>query len=77
MEKDKLIELLDRYLNQGHISLLDVEYGNSPINPAFLMRESKKMIIELDKKHKELYNDYTNLSEEYRELNWQMESLKK
>ena len=73
MKSDKLIELIDIYLKQSHISLLDVEYGDIPLNPAFIMRECKKKIKELEK----LNNEYTILSEQYRDLEWRMQGLQK
>ena len=77
MERDELIDAINKYLDQTHIALIDVEYGDSPRNPAYLMREAKKMIKELDFKHTQIYNEYAILSEEYNELSWKMEGLKK
>ena len=61
MERDELIDAINKYLDQTHIALIDVEYGDSPRNPAYLMREAKKMIKELDFKHTQIYNEYANV----------------
>ena len=77
MKSDKLIELIDIYLKQGHISLLDVEYGNIPLNPAFIMRESRSKILQLEKELKKINDEYTILSEQYRDLEWKITRLEK
>ena len=74
---NNLIEMIDKYLNQSHISMIDIEYGDNPINPAYLMREAKKVIKSLSRELKDLKEDYSNLFEEYKELDWRMKGLEK
>ena len=68
MKSDKLIELIDIYLKQSHISLLDVEYGNIPLNPAFIMRESRSKILQLEKELKKINDEYMYMLETYQDL---------
>jgi hypothetical protein len=77
MKKDDLLYAIDKYLGQSHvrISLIDVEYSDSV--PAFLLRESKKLIAEYDTKLSNAESEYKIMANEYNELKWMMEGLRK
>ena len=77
MKKDDLLYAIDKYLGQSHISLIDVEYSDSVANPAFLLRESKKLIAEYDIKLSNAESEYKIMANEYNELKWMMEGLRK
>jgi hypothetical protein len=63
MKNDELIAIIDKSLQ-----ILDVDYGDIPYNPAYIMRESKKKIIELEDEIRKIHEKYMYMLETYQDL---------